>query len=345
MKIMEDEDMPVDEQGNRVEIIMDPNSILNRANPGAPYEQYEGAAVRDAHKKLCAMLGIPRFTKQYKAEQALARLSPEVINQAADYLMGLYQTISPDHAEAAAPGLSTDPVAYLSEIVEKDIGIYLPPDNQLMSEDIVMNLEKNYKPHHGKVTYRGLDGKMVTTVADVMVGPMYYILLEKTGDDWSSVASGRWQHFGVLSQLTKNDKYSRPARNQAVRVAGEAEQRNFAAYVGPEGFAEIHDRNNNPVTHQVMVEKILSAEHPSNIDYIVDRKVTPFGGSKPLQLLKHLAQVSGFKFVYVPYTPAWVGQTYWNSIAGYASRFKSTLSKWLRSAMQSDVVNKLTRRK
>lgn len=329
VSVIDDEDMPIDEDGNIVDICMDGNSVINRANPGALYEQYKGAAVRDAHKRICSMLGIERFTRQYKAEKHLETLSKSVIEEARDYLMGLYETISPMHAEAAYEGLYTDPVAFLSEIVEKDIGIFLPTDNDLMSEDIVLNLEQKYRPKVGKLRYRGLDGEMVTTKADIMVGPMYYILLEKIGDDWSSVSSGKWQHFGVLAPLNKNDKYSRPARNQPMRVAGEAEQRNFAAYAGPEAFAEVHDRNNNPTTNRAIVEAILSDSQPSNIQRIVDRKTIPFLGSKPLQLLKHLAQVSGFKFKYTPHTPDWLGEENMKrELHGY-TRFRAHVPKWV----------------
>lgn len=329
--------MPVDEHGNRAEIIMDPNSIINRSNPGALYEQYEGASARDTHKRLCAMLGVPRFMKQYKAEQAIAQLPAEQVAAAASYLSRFYWMISPEHAKLAQVGLDTDPVAYLSEIVEKDIGVYLPPDNELMSEDIVLDLEGRgtpdnpgaYKPTYGRVTYRASNGELTTTENKVMIGPMHFILLEKTGDDWSAVNSGKWQHFGVLSQLTKSDKYSRPARNQAVRVAGEAEKRNIAAYVGPEGIAEVQDRNNNPRTHREMVKRILRDPKPSNISTIINRNEIPFGGSKPLQLLKHLAQVSGFKFTYTPYTPDWLGGGFWVNIANYFSRFKAVLPKWI----------------
>ena len=190
---------------------------------------------------------------------------------------------------------------YLAEIVEIGIGIYLPTDNQPMSEDIVEQLGREYPSCYGPISYVGNSGRRVTTKYPARIGSVYMLLLEKTGDDWSAVSSGKLQHFGVLSQLTRGDKYSKPARNLAVRVVGEAEGRIMVSYIGPRFMAEMMDRNNNPKTHKMMVEKILRAEKPSNIDSLVNRKEHPFGGSKPLQLLKHILQCGGIKFTYRPY--------------------------------------------
>jgi hypothetical protein len=34
---------------------------------------------------------------------------------------------------------------------------------------------------------------------------------------------------------------------------------------------------------------------------LVDRKIHPYGGSKPLMLVKHMLSTSGSRFVYQPY--------------------------------------------
>ena len=160
-----------------------------------------------------------------------------------------------------------------------------------------------YRQVYGPVTYLGDSGKVVTTLENIRIAPVYMILLEKIGDTWSAVSSGKIQHFGVLSQLTKNDKFNKPARNQAVRGAGEAEVRVFISYIGTKFVVEMMDRNNNPTTHKLIVNKILSADKPTNIDNLVDRKIHPFGGNKPVQLVNHILQVSGIKFKYSPHQP------------------------------------------
>lgn len=303
-QIIPDEQMPVDSEGNRADVISDPNATINRANPGRLFEQYYNASARDTHKRLCAQLGIEPFSKEMTAYNHIIKL-PDATRQAAwQYLQGFYAIVSPQMSDWFTNGqIQCTNEEYLAEIVEKGIGLFLPPDNQPVSQDVVMLLEKMYPPTYGPVSYVGNSGNRVTTENNVRIAPLYMILLEKTGDDWSAVSSGKLQLFGVLSQLTKGDKFARPARNQAVRVAGESEMRLFLANCGPRFSAEVMDRNNNPATHKEMVRGILKAEQPGNIPNLVNRSVIPYGGSKALQLLRHLCEVSGFNLVYQPHNP------------------------------------------
>lgn len=294
--------MPVDADGNRADVIVDPNGTINRANPGRLYEQYISCSARDTHKRICSMLGCTPNMKQIAALNIINKLSPDVVKETYALIYRFYSIVSPRMAAWFDNGqVEATPEEYLSEIVEKGIALYIPTDNPPDSPNIVIQLEKEFKPTYGPVTYIGNSGNKVTTLKPVRIGKMYLLLLEKTGEDWSAVSSGKVQHFGVLSQLTKGDKYSKPARNQAVRGAGEAEVRIFVSYIGPQFVAEMMDRNNNPKTHKTIVEKILRSDNPSNIDNLIDRKITPYGGSKPIQLLKHILSSGGAKFVFKEY--------------------------------------------
>jgi hypothetical protein len=153
------------------------------------------------------------------------------------------------------------------------------------------------------VKYIGNSGKLRTTKYPVRIGSLYIIILEKTGDDWTAVSSGKLQNFGVLAPITNRDKYSQPTRNQAIRAFGETEIRIVAAYMGPQTTAEILDRNNSIVTHSQMLDSILMADNPSNIESAVDRTINPLGGARPLQLVKHIGECGGWRFVYEPHVP------------------------------------------
>lgn len=290
--------MPIDADGNRAEIIMDGIGTINRANPGRLFEQYYNSASRDLHKEICRTLNIQPFTRQSTAFNIINTTAKEMVDHAFTRLYHYYQLTSPQMSGWFDNGqIEATKEEYLSEIVEKGISLFIPPDNQPITQDVVVELEKHYRPCYGPVSYVGNSGKRVTTVNDVRIGEMYVILLEKIGDDWSGISSGKFQLFGVLSQLTRDDKYSKPSRAQAVRGAGEAENRSFITYVGPWFFSEFMDRNNNPRTHAAMVDGLLEADKPGNVKNLVDRRTIPYGGSKPLVLLKHTMQVGGIAFV------------------------------------------------
>jgi len=151
------------------------------------------------------------------------------------------------------------------------------------------------------VTYRGYSGKMVRTKKPIEIGHKYIMLLEKISDDWIAVSTAKIQHMGVLGQVTANDKFSTPAKNQAVKAISEAELRIITSYCGPDVGVELMDRNNSIATHRENVYSILTSETPTNIERSVDRSKVPLGNNRAIALFKHIIGCNGFKMVYEPY--------------------------------------------
>lgn len=293
--------MPVDEEGNVADIIMDGGATINRMNIGRLYEQYYNAASRHTHNLICKMLGIAPYTSEMVTQDLLSAIDPVLLESAFQCLLGYYK-IMYEPMVAWANERNESLVDFMTTIVSHGIYIYLPPDNPKESVQILKDIEKSmYRPHYGKVTYVGNSGNRVVTKERIRVAALYIVLLEKTGDDWSSVSSAKLQHFGVIAPLTKQDKYSNPARLQGVKGAGEAEVRIFASYAKGNFTVEMMDRNNNPKTHKHVCAAILSVPQPTNIDKLVNRTIMPYGGVKPLMLIRHITECAGFKFKYTPY--------------------------------------------
>lgn len=298
-KIAEPHEMPIDEAGNRADIVMDGNSTINRMNIGRLYEQYINSASRDVAKKLSLDLNIKQGDIHTKTKmENIFHENREVFEKAYKYLMGYYHIVSPKMCEWLMDVEDEVKIDHLASVIRTHIYIYLPPENEPEFVDIVKQLELHYQPTYGKVSYIGNSGNTVVTTDNVRIGSVYILLLEKTGDDWASVSSGKLQHFGILAQLTKTDKYSQPTRMQPVRAIGESEARIFVSYCGQEAMAEIMDRNNTPSTHREIVKNILSAEKPTNIPNVIDRKKFPLGGSKPINIVNHTLLCTGIRFVY-----------------------------------------------
>lgn len=300
--IAEPHEMPVDEQGNRADMVFDPNSTISRMNVGRVYEQYINASARDTAKNIRHRLGY-REGQRIVFEQ-LYDHDPALIAAVWDYLKGFYRIVSPVRMGRWADSLDERRIyQHLMHVVNDGIYIYLPAENEAENIQIVEQLEQNYRPVYGPITYIGNSGIKRTTKRPVRIGPMYVLLLEKTGDDWTAVSSGKFQSYGVLSPVTNADKYSQPTTPQSTRVLGESEVRILETNTEAGTSAEMLDRNNNPQVHEMIVENILLAPQPTNIDHVVDRTKIPYGGSKPLQLVKHLAQCAGWEFAYRPHDP------------------------------------------
>lgn len=301
VQLLPPEAMPVDADGNRADIIMDSGSTINRKNVARTYEMYFSAAARDTAKRLSAMLGITKMSRA-KAELAVKNIrdtQPELFQQGVEYLAGFYEIISPKQHEYYRSLSSDQLVEWIGGVVaDTAVRVFFPPNNTPEPIDTVKQLEARYRPTYGPVTYIGNSGKRVTTHEKVRIAPLYMMLLEQIGDNGSSVAYGKLQHFGVLSPVTRHEKYSSPNHNSPVRTIGETEGRIFSGYIGREGTAEMMDRSNNPRTHRHLVWRVLNAPAPTNLEVGVDRNMVSLGSAKPNQLVKHVALCSGWKPVY-----------------------------------------------
>ena len=192
-------------------------------------------------------------------------------------------------------------IEHLASCFEKGIYLYIPPDYEEEFHKVSQALEKDpiFKPTYGPITYTGNSGIKCTTKYPIRIGSAYMLLLEKIADDGSAVSSGKLQTHGLLAKLSKLDKNAQPIKNQAVRAIGETEGRIIISYVGERATAEIMDRNNNPFSHKQVVYNIISADKPTDIDFLINRDTHPFGKTKPLELVKHIAQCAGYKYSYI----------------------------------------------
>lgn len=305
-QIAEPHEMPVDTAGNRADLIMDPNARFARQNLGGLYEIYLNSSKRDLLVEIKKMLEIKPIP---------GPVNPEYLKNHPNFayvksrLLRWYEIVVPHVYQWFTSGAYSKPFEeHLKSIIEEGvIAIHFPPDNQVYGPDMVRTLMREYPTVYGPVTYIGNSGIRRTTKKKVRIASLYIIILEKTGDDWTAVSSGKFQNFGVLAPITSRDKYTSPTRNQAIRAFGDAEVRILTSNIGPLATAEILDRNNNIPTHREICRSILMADKPTQITQAVDRTKNPLGNARPLQLVKHLAQCGGWEFTYSPYQPGAAG--------------------------------------
>lgn len=282
---MKAEDMPVDAAGNRADLIMDSDSTIKRMNLGRLYEQAFNAA----------SYNVARQVREMVKEGTDAE-----IEKAFEYLTGYYKLASPKMYQAIfdsgthKKGRMRD---HVEDVIANGVYLWLPTDNPVEHSDSLRAIREHYPPIIGPVTYRGASGNQCETVESVMIGSMYIVLLEKMGNSWASVSSSKLQNFGIPAKLTNADRHSTPIRNQPVRIAGESENRLFAATIGGDATADLMDQSNNPEVHGNILENILSAQVPTAIDTVVNRKKHPRGAGRPLQIVNHWLECSGARWV------------------------------------------------
>lgn len=303
------EDMPVDSEGNSADIVVAPHAVVNRLTPSLLFEMHFGAAIMKATQTIRKMFGIPlEDTTWTRKVREIHATNPALFQQAWDHWKGLAEIISPMHhyrimTSPEYEDLGGNALDYFLDGLKNPIlSMYGPPENPRNFVWAVKAIENSiYRPPYGPVQYRGYSGKLSTTIEPIRIAPVHYVLLEKITDDGSAVASSKTQIHGFLAQVTNRDKYSSPLKNNPTRVGSETDIRNIASYAGTEAVAELMDRNNSVLTRREIQRNVISSEHPTQIPVIVDRSKIPYGGSKPLQILKNIALCGGYKYVYHQY--------------------------------------------
>lgn len=276
--------MPVDCSGNRAEAIMDPDSTFKRMNIGRIYRQYLMA--------VCRITGIRVSEKLEKAGD-----DRNAILDIWEYVIGLYKIVSPPMYNKTLAVLTTyeSKLTHIRLLAKYGAFLYLPTDNPVIYYEVINELMVHYPAPYGPVSFIGRKGNRVITENPALIGGLYMILLEKTGNLWSSVASPKMQHFATPGKMSNGDKYTNPGRVSPTRAVGEAEVRLYVALCGGKVVADIIDQSNNPTTHRHLCENILRAEKPMCIDVLIDRSVMPRGFGRILQMNRHTSECAGIR--------------------------------------------------
>lgn len=282
--------MPVDKWGKRAEIIVDADSTIKRMNIGRWYEQHINAAASYVQMHLPKILG---------------NGTPQEIDAAWDYLMVFYKTVSPVMYDIILQSdIMQRRMDHLQDVIRDGIYLHIPVDSPKPMLEVSTELNQLYPDLVGPIVYRAPNGEFVTTVSDIMIGSMYIMLLEKTGNVWAAVDSSKLQHFGIPAKLTNEDKYSAPGREQPVRVFGESEVRSVVAIAGGDVVADILDQTNNPQNHKIIIDTILHADRPTDIPSVIDRRFYPIGNGRMQSYVHHFLECAGARFVRNPHTPS-----------------------------------------
>jgi hypothetical protein len=292
--------MPRDSDGNSADIIMDNASVISRMNPGVQYEIYFGSVARDVTKDIKQMFGMDRnaVISEKDAEAMVYDCTTNAVEVAKNHYLTLYRIVSNEMYDFYSTCSHQDTLDHLVSILTEGIFLYMPVTTSIEYSVAVKECEEAFRTIYGPVTFVGSTGKLITTKKKIRIGPTYMLLLEKISDDGSSVSSAKLAANGIITTVSKNEKFTLPIKEAAIRIIGETEGRIFASYLKTEeATAELLDRNFSPITHAEVMRSILAADTPTNIDRVVDRSVVGFNGNKALQIVKSLLSVIGVRLV------------------------------------------------
>lgn len=188
-----------------------------------------------------------------------------------------------------------DKINHCIEACQEGLQIWLPPNSPNLGAKCIQALMEKFPIPSSPVTYRDMEGKLVRTVKPVLIGSMYYLLLEKIGDDWGATSIPKRQHHGIPGKLTDADKSSLPLRDQAFKIFGESEVRCMLGVLNPAFVSSVIALPNSPAMCMDVGRSILTAEKPTNINLAVDYLKYSKAQSRAIQYFNHILETSGIR--------------------------------------------------
>lgn len=305
--ILPDEAMPVDKNGVRADVISDPSSVNSRMNFGRVYEGYLGAVSRDNRAKLIQFVR-DRYGVDFK--DIKGRMNGDDITYIQNFLAGLYALINPQMLEFINSLNPDELYNHIGEVLNEAMYIYYPVDNEYNITDVITNIDQSiYAPLNGPVQYQLEDGTTVESEENIRIVNMYYLYLEKIAHTYNGVSSAKINTFGFPIKGSTIEKYKSPHALTPTKTLGETEIRILTSYLGEKAVAELLDLNLNPISHKLVVKRILTDMYPSVPTKNIERAIYPYGQNKSLLLLKHIFNACGIDIGYqtdeLEMDPAW----------------------------------------
>ena len=286
--------MPYNEYGV-ADIIMDSNSVISRMNMARLYGQYFQTASKQCQKVMREMTRGKPYDK----------LTDDEVENLFTYLMGFLGKFDTPQFDAYANATMEEKRIIVKESLELDVKVMSKVTNIKKAYQCVMDIDNSeYRPYRGQVTFPMIseDGKTIDyqiSKEPMLIGPLYTILVSKTADNMLFTSSPNLNIFSFPASVTPKNRDLLPYRNSPVKNISETEGRLYSYYCGVEAMAELKDRANSVPTFRAMYSNILNADHPGNMENIVDREKVPYGSDSAIKLIRSIFKSIGMDIVYL----------------------------------------------
>lgn len=147
---------------------------------------------------------------------------------------------------------------------------------------------------HGNIQVTNDFGETSWTSTPITIGSVYYIPLEKTGNDSSVTDTAKRTAHNTPSRISHKDKFASTVRNSAATVMSETEYRWWISVIGPERTAEWANISNSPETSRAYWHGWLS-----QADFALPKNSVPKrlrGMSRPNKIVRQILECQGIGF-------------------------------------------------
>lgn len=208
-----------------------------------------------------------------------------------------YETVSPDQGRMVDLFNAEERMQHLHWIMKDENEFSALGNNtgEIQGVKIIERLADKY-PHiqPTPVTYENEFGETITTRHPIVISSVYYIMLDKFGDDISCQSTPKLNIFGLPTSLSKHERARDFYRATLNRNVGETEGRLFINQKGGAAAVRILALANSAELLEESVKRLIRAENP----FLIPRLVLPGEESKnhSLQVIDNMLSDFGLGF-------------------------------------------------
>lgn len=244
-------DMPCNQYGEHVDLVLSPQGVFGRLNMGQWIEQ-ELTFLADCIVRDLKMHNIPYEVGMPKILEFVNDVNRKEFEQLYQFYYG------------------SDPngqMAIYADIMERGLSLLNPPfwDNVTFTE--LSRLYKKYPYPRYKMTYKG-----EPIIRRLIMGTKYVMLLKQTPESkYSARSLGMQSALGHPSKSIKFKKHQLPHSDTPIRI-GEMELMNLCMMNDPQAVSDfLSIYANSQLNREEFVKTILTTQNPLDIRYEVKR--------------------------------------------------------------------------
>lgn len=281
-KICPDEEMPIDDFGMRVHLIIDPTTILNRMNSGQSYVQDLSRCNQFMRWRIEHMVqgGDPRigFTRMLPTGVQTPIIPPVAddvnCNTPFDLLMNYFHDVNPNYAELILRDViktEQDKIDLINYVIHRGIYLVIPPFLKHLGPVWMLELERKYPAPTTSLILTTIrrDGrkKIDRTRIPICVGAKYIYCLYKIPHLKAAGPAYINQHKTPIHPST-HAKLQYPIAQTPLRH-GEDEIRNQVMAVGSPATARMMALYaNSSEGVDMLMRELITSPHPTQLDRV-----------------------------------------------------------------------------
>lgn len=288
--IIPDKDMPVNDFGVCADICKAPEANLNRMNLGQIYEQFLNCLIYEVVEKV-------KITSN--------------IDIAYSYILEFIRDVNPDYADVIESVVKTSNqrAEFVGEIIKTErIIIVVPSFLNTLTPEWCLYMSDKYKVRVSPVSYNLYDDehnflRRVRTKKNIYIGKKYLFVLCKIPYARACGVAYVNQYKIPIRIKERKVKEGYPVGLTPIRL-GEDEVRNLSMVIGEDmTYRIISLYANSPEGTDELVETLLTADKPTQIEWILSDNAALTAGNQTIKVYNHLMNTCGVDSVYTNISP------------------------------------------